>query len=207
MRKLKIFLDPVNQVAPWLNKWEDLGYILANVDKYTYIFKEDNRDFMYEVLYIGDFSIKELEVYKNYLRKAGKRYFHLPLDQGGMITGDFGFLRPFSKRAEELESTFSHKNREILVIESPKGKPENPENNYEHLGNEYSEITIKYVFTVLFVFLGLFFVLRSINKSGFSLIAGIAIILLLIFFFDYLLLSIFAYKNSLKYKAKAKNEK
>ena len=206
MKKLKFFLDPISQVAPWLNKWESIGYILANVDKYSYIFKEEDSDVMYEVLYVGDYKIKELEGYKKYLRSQNKRYFHLPLDQGGLITGDLGFLRPFTKQAEKLESTFSTKNRELLIIESPKSKPENPENNYEHLSKEYESISKKYFATLLFVVLGAFLVLRSIYKDGFRLIAAIALILLAIFFFDYLVLVIFSNKNAEKYRKISKQK-
>ena len=206
MKKLKFFLDPITQVAPWLNKWESIGYTLSNVDKYSYIFKEEDREVLYETIYVGDYEIKQLEGYKKYLQSQGKRYFHIPLDQGGLITGDLGFLRPFSKQAERLESTFSTKNREILIIESQKSKPENPENNYAHLSKEYRSIANKYIASLLFVLLGIFLVARSIYKDGFRLLAGIALILLAIFLFDYLVLVIFSNKNYEKYRKKANEE-
>lgn len=206
MKKLKFFLDPITQLAPWLNKWESVGYTLANVDKYSYLFKEDERDVLYETLYVGDYDIKELEGYKKYLKNQGKRYFHLPLDQGGLITGDLGFLRPFAKQAERLESTFSTKNREVLIIESQKSKPENPESNYAHLSKEYKSITKKYIASLLFVILGIFLVLRSIYKDGFRLLAAIALVLLAIFLFDYLVLVIFSNKNAENYRKKAKKQ-
>ena len=206
MKKLKFFLDPITQVAPWLNKWESLGYTLSNVDKYSYIFKEEDREVLYETIYVGDYEIKQLEGYKKYLQSQGKRYFHIPLDQGGLITGDLGFLRPFSKQAERLESTFSTKNREILIIESQKSKPENPENNFAHLSKEYRSIANKYIASLLFVLIGIFLVARSIYKDGFRLLAGIALILLAIFLFDYLVLVIFSNKNSEKYRKKANEE-
>ncbi|WP_300409875.1 DUF2812 domain-containing protein [Lagierella sp.] len=204
MRKLKFFLDPVSQVAPWLNRWEEHGYILANVDKYTYIFKEDNTELLYEVQYVGDFKIKELQGYKDFLRKSGKRYFHLPLDQGGLLTGDLGFFRPFSKQAEKLESTFSMKNRELLLIESRRDDPLNPDSNFEHLSDEYVGISKKYLVSLILVVLGAFLVLRSILKDGFRFIAAIALILLFVFLIDYLVLYIFSNKNAAKYRSMSK---
>ncbi len=201
MRKLKFFLDPVSQVAPWLNRWEEHGYILTNVDKYTYIFKEDNTEFLYEVQYVGDFKVKELEGYKDFLRRSGKRYFHLPLDQGGLLTGDLGFLKPFSKQAEKLESTFSMKNRELLLIESRRDNPVKPDNNYKHLSQEYVSMSRKYLVSLLVVILGAFLVLRSILQDGFRFIAAIALILLFVFLIDYLVLYIFSNKNAAKYRS------
>lgn len=180
MKKIKIFLDPIGTLEPWLNKIAHKGYRLISINNCVYHFEKTHEQYSYCTQFIGANPSKENEEYVNMLTENDTKVFRAPLNQGNIAFGKFR-LRPYAKGDAKFANTFKEYNKEILVVENVGNKPHKLLTNKADLAVEYRNIRNVYLQGVI----GLLLILAFYNvfAGSFDIVKsliGIILILLLI---------------------------
>lgn len=119
MRKIRYFIDFMDDQQAWLNTMAEKGYRLCGTTRLGYEFEECTPDaYTYVVQYVAEKSLAQLQRYRSYLEEMGYVYY------GKNINMQFGYkakLRYNGKRLQ-LATNPGLLNQELLIIEVPKGE-------------------------------------------------------------------------------------
>lgn len=199
MKKIRFFLDPINDLEIWLNKMSKKGYRLKSINNFIYDFEKTDKDFTYSSQFIGANSSKENNDYIQMLKENGTRVYRAPLNQGNIAFGKFR-LRPYAHGDGKIANSFQGYNKEILVVENDGKEPQKLLTNKSDLAEQYKNIKNAYLqgflmILALFVF-SLYKVYESdfeVSKIVFSSIAALVTLIIAMILFK-------SQKNYNKYK-------
>lgn len=159
MKKIKLFLDPIHDLSPWLEKQNAKGFRLKNIISSIYEFEPCDTKLHYSVQYIGVRSHKDVHQYIQFLRELEYRIFFAPINQGSFAFGKIR-LRPYKK--DLIATTFTNSyNKEILVVESTEALSEPLLSTPSELKEYYRQIKHTYFYGCL---LQLLFILSLLYK-------------------------------------------
>ena len=116
MKKIKIFLNPIDQIPKWLNNLARKGYRLKSVNNFVYNFEKTNAKFKYFVEFIGHNPNSYNLDYINRLNNSGHKCFRVPLNQMNISYGKIKF-RPLARNGAKISTSFDNYNKEFLIIE------------------------------------------------------------------------------------------
>ncbi|MDO4710937.1 MAG: DUF2812 domain-containing protein [Peptostreptococcaceae bacterium] len=153
MKKIKIFLDPIHKLSPWLEQQNSKGYRLKKILGPIYEFEPCDTKYHYSIEYLGARSHKDVDKYIAFLKELGYRIFFAPIDQGSIAFCKMRF-RPYKK--DLIATTFTNSfNKEILIIESTEAPDGPPLSSPYDLKEYYRQIkhTYLYVSMILLFFL------------------------------------------------------
>ncbi|RRC92760.1 DUF2812 domain-containing protein [Erysipelotrichaceae bacterium OH741_COT-311] len=199
MKKIKIFLDPINDLEVWLNRMAKKGYRLKSVNNFLYDFETSDKDYVYSIQFIGASSSKEINGYIQMLKENGTRVYRSPLNQGNITFGKFR-LRPYAQGNGKIANTFQTYNKEILVVEHEGKKPQKLLTNKSDLAKYYKNIRNAYLqgfIGVLALFLYSLYKLYESNFEFYKLIQSGVLVFVTIFILNIMYK---AHKNYEKYK-------
>lgn len=125
-RKFRIFLNPIEGQAKWLNQRAKEGFKLSKAGKFIYELKECKpNQYQYTVDYIGNKSNRERKDYENFLEEVGISYYEKPINLGQFSIGRVKY-RPYENKGGKFATSEGMLNREILILEKENnGKPFN----------------------------------------------------------------------------------
>lgn len=118
MLVLKLFLDPIGDLEPWLNHKAQEGYRLTGVRGCFYNFEPSTERYSYHTQYLGCNRPADNQRYLQLLSETDFKVFRAPLNQANFALGRFK-LRPYSSGAGVFANSFQDLNREILIVETP----------------------------------------------------------------------------------------
>ncbi|WFA09267.1 DUF2812 domain-containing protein [Tissierella sp. Yu-01] len=117
IKKMRIFLDPIEGQEKWLNERVTEGLRLSRVGRFIYEFNKcEPNQFQYAVDYIGNKSNAQRKEYENFLDEVGITYFEKPLNLGQFSIGRIKY-RPYANKGGKLATSRGMINREILILE------------------------------------------------------------------------------------------
>lgn len=199
MKKIKIFLDPINDLELWLNRMAKKGYRLKSVNNFLYDFETSDKDYVYSIQFIGASSSKEINGYIQMLKENGTKVYRAPLNQGNIAFGKFR-LRPYAQGDGKIANTFQTYNKEILVVEHEGKKPQKLLTNKSDLAKYYKNIRNAYLqgfIGVLVLFLYSLYKLYESNFEFYKFIQSGVLVFVTIFILNIMYK---AHKNYEKYK-------
>lgn len=152
MKKIKFFLDPINDLELWLNNIAQKGYRLKSVYNFIYDFEKTNKDYSYSVQFIGLNPSYENKKYIEMLKENGARIYKAPLNQGSIAFFKFRF-RPYAYGDAKIANSFEGYNKEILIVENLGEEIQKLLTSKSDLKNYYKNIrnTYLYGFIVMLV--------------------------------------------------------
>lgn len=126
IRKLKLFLNPIEGQEKWLNEKAKEGLRLSKVWRFIYEFEKCKpNQYQYAVDYIGNKSDTERQAYESLLGELGIRYYEKPLNLGQSSVGKIQY-RPYANKGGKWATSRGMINRELLILEKENdGKPFN----------------------------------------------------------------------------------
>lgn len=199
MKKIKIFLDPINDLEAWLNKIAKKGYRLKAVNNFVYDFEKTDKDYVYSTQFIGANSTAENNGYMQMLKENGTRVYGAPLNQGNIAFGKFK-LRPYADGDGKIANTFQGYNKEILVVENVGRAPQKLLTNKSDLAEQYQNIRNAYFQGFVCIFALLAYSLYKLYENNFepyrivqSGVAGLVTLVIATILYK-------AHKNYKKYK-------
>lgn len=120
MRKIRYFATSIQLQKMWLNKMSKNGYKLNKVNKLSYEFvKCKPNEYVYDVNFVAQKSLAELEDYESFLSSMGYTSFF----KNANLNWSFlkMRLRPYK---DNPISTIGNYNKELLIVEKTNnGKP------------------------------------------------------------------------------------
>lgn len=167
MKKIRIFLDPINDLEVWLNKMAKKGYRLKTINKFIYDFEKTDKDFAYSTQFIGANSSKENNDYMQMLKENGTRVYRAPLNQGNIAFGKFR-LRPYAHGDGKTANSFQGYNKEILVVENNGKEPQKLLTNKSDLAEQYKNIRNAYLQGFLMILALFAFSIYKLYESNFE---------------------------------------
>lgn len=199
MKKIRFFLDPINDLESWLNKMSKKGYRLKSINNFIYDFEKTDKDFAYSSQFIGANSSKENNDYIQMLKENGTRVYRAPLNQGNIAFGKLR-LRPYAHGNGKIANSFQGYNKEILVVESDGKDPQKLLTNKSDLAEHYKNIRNAYLQGFLMILaLFAFYIYKlyesnfEVSKIVFSGITGLVTLIIAMILFK-------SQKNYYKYK-------
>lgn len=199
MKKIKFFLDPINDLEAWLNKIAKKGYRLKAVNNFVYDFEKTDKDYVYSTQFIGANSTAENNRYMQMLKENGTRVYRAPLNQGNIAFGKFK-LRPYADGDGKIANTFQGYNKEILVVENVGRAPQKLLTNKSDLAEQYQNIRNAYFQGFVCIFTLLAYSLYKLYENNFepyrivqSGVAGLVTLVIATILYK-------AHKNYKKYK-------
>lgn len=199
MKKIKFFLDPINDLEAWLNKIAKKGYRLKAVNNFVYDFEKTDKDYVYSTQFIGANSTAENNRYMQMLKENGTRVYRAPLNQGNIAFGKFK-LRPYADGDGKIANTFQGYNKEILVVENVGRAPQKLLTNKSDLAEQYQNIRNAYFQGFVCIFALLAYSLYKLYENNFepyrivqSGVAGLVTLVIATILYK-------AHKNYKKYK-------
>lgn len=201
MKKIKFFLNPIEDIESWLNSVAKDGYRLKSVDNFLYDFEKTDKKYSYSTQFVGANVPKENKEYLEMLSESGLRTFRAPLNQGNIALFKVKF-RPYAKGSAKLSNSFNGYNKEILIVE---GEGENPPkllSSNKDLEKEYKNIKNAYLQGFVIMILLFFYNMYKEYQNNFEIkITFLSVFLALISAFMF----VFWFKANENYK-KYKNE-
>lgn len=167
MKKIRFFLDPINDLESWLNKMSKKGYRLKSINNFIYDFEKTDKDFAYSSQFIGANSSKENNDYIQMLKENGTRVYRAPLNQGNIAFGKFKF-RPYAYGDGKIANSFQGYNKEILVVESDGKDPQKLLTNKSDLAEHYKNIRNAYLQGFLMILALFAFSIYKLYESNFE---------------------------------------
>ncbi|AEE90948.1 MAG: DUF2812 domain-containing protein [Tepidanaerobacter acetatoxydans] len=124
MRKFKLFMNPVEGQAHWLNEQAKNGWKLSKVGRLFYEFEPSNPgEYQYAVDYIGNKSNQERIKYEEFISEMNITYYEKPINLGHFSIGKVKY-RPFADKGGKIATSRGMINRELLILEKKNdGKP------------------------------------------------------------------------------------
>lgn len=168
MKKIKFFLDPINDLEAWLNKIAKKGYRLKAINNFVYDFEKADKEYVYTTQFIGANSTAENNGYMQMLKENGTRIYRAPLNQGNIAFGKFR-LRPYAHGDGKIANTFQGYNKEILVVENIGREPQKLLTNKSDLAKQYRNIRNAYFQGFVCVFALFVYSLYKLYESNFKL--------------------------------------
>lgn len=199
MKKIKFFVDPINDLEAWLNKIARKGYRLKSINNFVYDFEKTNRDYAYSTQFIGANSSTENNEYIQMLKENGTRVYRAPLNQGNIAFGKFR-LRPYAHGDGKFANSFQGYNKEILVVENNGTEPQRLLTDKSDLAEQYKNIRNAYLQGFLMIFALFVFSAYKLCESDFEtvniVLSGIVALVTLII----AIILLKAHKNYKNYK-------
>lgn len=117
MRKFKLFMNPVEGQAHWLNEQAKNGWKLSKVGRLFYEFEPSNPgEYQYAVDYIGNKSNQERIKYEEFISEMNITYYEKPINLGHFSIGKVKY-RPFADKGGKIATSRGMINRELLILE------------------------------------------------------------------------------------------
>lgn len=167
MKKIRFFLDPINDLEAWLNKMSKKGYRLKSINNFIYDFEKTDKDFAYSAQFIGANSSKENNDYIQMLKENGTRVYRAPLNQGNIAFGKFRF-RPYAHGDGKIANSFQGYNKEILVVENGGKEPQKLLTDKSDLAEQYKNIRNSYLQGFLMILALFAFSIYKLYESNFE---------------------------------------
>lgn len=167
MKKIRFFLDPINDLEIWLNKMSKKGYRLKSINNFIYDFEKTDKDFAYSSQFIGANSSKENNDYIQMLKENGTRVYRAPLNQGNIAFGKLR-LRPYAHGDCKIANSFQGYNKEILVVENGGKEPQKLLTDKSDLAEHYKNIRNAYLQGFLMILALLAFSIYKLYESNFE---------------------------------------
>ena len=167
MKKIRFFLDPINDLEAWLNKMSKKGYRLKSINNFIYDFEKTDKDFAYSAQFIGANSSKENNDYIQMLKENGTRVYRAPLNQGNIAFGKFRF-RPYAHGDGKIANSFQGYNKEILVVENGGKEPQKLLTDKSDLAEQYKNIRNAYLQGFLMILILFAFSIYKLYESNFE---------------------------------------
>lgn len=167
MKKIRFFLDPINDLEAWLNKMSKKGYRLKSINNFIYDFEKTDKDFAYSSQFIGANSSKENNDYIQMLKENGTRVYRAPLNQGNIAFGKLR-LRPYAHGNGKIVNSFQGYNKEILVVENGGKEPQKLLTDKSDLAEQYKNIRNAYLQGFLMILALFAFSIYKLYESNFE---------------------------------------
>ena len=167
MKKIRFFLDPINDLEAWLNKMSKKGYRLKSINNFIYDFEKTDKDFAYSAQFIGANSSKENNDYIQMLKENGTRVYRAPLNQGNIAFGKFRF-RPYAHGDGKIANSFQGYNKETLVVENGGKEPQKLLTDKSDLAEQYKNIRNAYLQGFLMILTLFAFSIYKLYESNFE---------------------------------------
>lgn len=185
MKKIKFFMDPMENLEPWLNSMAKKGYRLTSLTNFIYTFEESAQHYRYSVQFIGANSPGENQQYLEMLKEDGRKIFRAPLNQGNLAFGRIRF-RPYVKGSGKFANTWTDMNREILIVEHQGEKVQLLLTDKGDLAQEYKNIRNAYlqgsiILLLLFVYALYQMYARHFEQKTIFVVVAVALCFIIIF--------------------------
>jgi hypothetical protein len=154
IKKIKIFLNPIEAQEKWLNENAAEGLRLLKVGRFFYEFEKcKTNQYQYAVDYIGNNSNTQRKEYESFLDEVGIKYFEKPLNIGQFSIGKVK-CRPYANKGGRVATSWGMINRELLIIEKENnGKPFNIYSNIEDKIQALKERRKPHIYLLIMVLL------------------------------------------------------
>lgn len=203
MKKIKIFLNPIDQIPKWLNSIAKKGYRLKSVNNFIYNFEKTNCKFKYFVEFIGHNPNSYNLDYINRLHESGHKCFRAPLNQMNIAYGKIKF-RPLARDGAKISTSSDNYNKEFLIIEFTDNEKINSIISIEDIVSSYEQIRNAYIQGTLIIILliGIFiFKSYDIKNNNYIILLEVILAILLC------LMLFLVIKNHIMYIHYKKNNK
>lgn len=167
MKKINFFLDPIGDLAKWLNGMARKGYRLKSINNFVYDFEKTDKDYTYSTQFIGANSSIENDSYIQMLKENETRVYRAPLNQGSIVFGKFRF-RPYAKGNGKIANSFQGYNKEILVVENSGDEPQKLLTNKSDLAEQYKHIRNTYLQGFVIIFALFVFLVYKLYERNFE---------------------------------------
>lgn len=201
MKKIKFFLNPIDDLEKWLNCVADNGYRLKSIKNFLYEFEKTDKRYSYTTQFIGANTSRENNEYIQMLKENGTRVYRAPLNQGNIVFGKVR-LRPYAHGDGKIANSFQGYNKEILVVENVGKGCEKLLTNKEDLADLYKNIKNAYLQGTILLWGLLIYILYSLF-TDYTLTETILGLILLPVTLFYSMIFFKANRNYRKYKAEA----
>ncbi|MDO5690082.1 MAG: DUF2812 domain-containing protein [Tissierellia bacterium] len=202
MKKIKFFLDPFNNLEPWLNDMAKRGYRLESINNFIYDFEKTNESFRYSTQFIGANTYADNKQYTQLLQECSARVFHAPINQGSIVLGKIKF-RPYARGSGKLANSLSGYNKEILVVENAGDKIQHLLTNAADISIEYRDIRNAYLQATVMMTLLLGYKIYKMYMSNFEIRNTLLSVLVFIVWIILLVLLNKAQSNYQMYKSES----
>lgn len=186
MKKIKIFLNPIDQIPKWLNNLARKGYRLKSVNNFVYNFEKTNAKFKYFVEFIGHNPNSYNLDYINRLNNSGHKCFRVPLNQMNISYGKIKF-RPLARNGAKISTSFDNYNKEFLIIEFKDNEKINSIISNNDIAVSYKQTRNAYIqgAIIIALLIAMFFykTYTQNNNNWIILLGGILTILLVLMIF------------------------
>lgn len=184
MKKIKFFIDPIEDLEIWLNHMARKGYRLKAIHNFLYDFEKADRDYSYSTQFIGANSPRENKEYIQMLKEDGSRVYRAPLNQGNLFLARLKF-RPYAHGSGKIANSFQDYNREILVVENLGKESQKLFTNLSDLAEQYKNIRNAYLQACIGLMIIFVYLVYKLYRSNFAMrqliLCGLAGIVMLVY--------------------------
>lgn len=165
IRRFKLFLNPVEGQAKWLNGMASRGYRLSHVGNIFYYFEPvEAGKYQYAVDYVANKSLEHLQDYESFLEESKIRWIEKPGSIGKLSWGNVRY-RPYADRGAQLATSGGMIKREFLILE--RENRSEPFEIYTTVGDQIQALKVRrkpYIY--LAIFLSIMFLLQAFKLES-----------------------------------------